>query len=248
MSKRPTVACISLEAWDSTWRRNQHFAKRLVDQGHAERLVFVEPPVLGRGPRRWSPQAGSDAVRPPLLLPKRAGGLHVAGRWLRSTTFGDVDVTWVNDPTLGIHCLGRDGAAFYDVTDDLRMFDQPPHITARIVAAEDKLARRARTIVCSDVLAERWRDRYDVEPAVVRNAVDLAAFAAATPSTLSGGSPHFGYVGTLHAHRLDIALVLELAEACDGTVHLVGPDSLLPADRRRLAGHPRIRLEGPVPA
>src|SRR4051812_2810474 len=95
MSKRPTVACISLEAWDATWRRNQHFAKRLVEQGHVGRIVFVEPPALGHGPRRWSPHAGVDAVRPPLVLPKRAGGLRLSGAWLRRTALRGVDLVWV---------------------------------------------------------------------------------------------------------------------------------------------------------
>jgi teichuronic acid biosynthesis glycosyltransferase TuaH len=246
MSKLPTVACISLEAWDETWRRNQHFAKRLVAQGYAGRIVFVEPPILGRGPRRWSPQPGIYAVRPPLWLPKRARGLQAAGAWLRHRVLRDIDVAWVNDPTLGIHCLRAGADAVYDVTDDLRTFEQPPHITARIVSAENRLASRARTVVCSAVLAERWLDRYDIKAAVVRNAVDLTAFASATPLALSGSAPHIGYVGTLHAHRLDLALVQQLAQAGDGTVHLVGPDSLEPADRARLIAQPRIRLEGAV--
>lgn len=248
MADRPVVACISLEPWDTTWRRNQHFASRLVAQGHVARLVFVEPPLVGLGAAARSPQPGISVLRPPLLVPKRTGGLRLTGRFLRSTALRDVDVVWVNDPALGVHCLRASARAVYDVTDDLRMFAQPEYITARISAAEDVLARRAATIVCSEVLAERWHARYDVRATVVQNAVDLAAFEQAVPRELPGPGPRIGYVGTLHAHRLDVDLVLSLADRVPGTVHLVGPDALEPVDRARLAAHPRIRLHGAVPS
>lgn len=249
MSDRPVVACISLEAWDGTWRRNQHFASRLVAQGHVSRLVFVEPPLLGRGARPWSPQHGVVVVRPPMLLPKRAGGLQLVGALLRRGHLRTVDVLWINDPRLGRYCIRPGGRAVYDVTDDLRTFEQPEYITARIVRAEDALAAEARTVVCSEVLAERWQERYAVRPVLVRNAVDVDAFAAARPMTpLPGPPPHVGYVGTLHAFRLDVDLVLSVADRLPGTLHLVGPDALDAASRARLASHRRIRLHGPVDA
>lgn len=244
----PSVACISLEPWDATWRRNQHLASRLVAQGHASRLVFVEPPELGRGWARHEPADGVLAVRPPLVLPKRAHGLRLAAELLRRGPLGGVDVLWINDPQLGVHCLRPGLPAVYDVTDDWRTFPQPEHIVRRIVYAEGVLAVRAGTIVCSQVLAQRWVDRYDVVAPVVPNAVDVTAFAAAEPRTLSGPAPHLGYVGTLHSARLDVLLVLALADATQGTVHLVGPDALDEPARAMLSAHPRVALEGAVPA
>jgi len=243
-----SVACISLEPWDTTWRRNQHLASRLVGQGHASRLVFVEPPVLGRPPRRARPQPGVLVVRPPLVLPKRAGGLRATGALLRASVLRGVDVVWVNDPTLGVHCLGGRGRAVYDVTDDWRTFEQPAYLTDRLVAAEDALARQAGTVVCSQVLAERWQHRYGVRAALVQNGVDLAAFTRAVPLVPDGPGPHLAYVGTLHVQRLDVPLVLEVADRTSGTLHLVGPDALESEVRDRLRQHPRIRLHGPVPA
>lgn len=244
----PSVACISLEPWDATWRRNQHLASRLVAQGHVSRLVFVEPPVLGRSWARHEPAPRVLAVRPPLVLPKRAGGLRLAAALLRHGPLRDIDTLWVNDPQLGVHCLRSGLPAAYDVTDDWRTFPQPEHIVRRVVAAEEVLARRAKTVVCSFVLAQRWVERYDVAAAVVPNAVDLAAFAAAGPVHLPGPEPHLGYVGTLHSARLDIPLLLSLAEAATGTVHLVGPDALDEPARTALMDHPRITLHGAVPA
>lgn len=247
-SSGPVVGCISLEPWDDVWRRNQHFAWQLVEQGLVSRLVFVEPPRLGERPRRWSPRPGIDVVRPLLPAPKRLGGLQLAGALLQQTALRDVDVLWVNDATLGRHCLRRGVRAAYDVTDDWRTFDNPDYIRERIVSAEDALARRAATVVCSEVLAQRWQERYGARPPVVQNAVDLRAFVDVTPQQLEGPGPHLGYIGTLHSQRLDVDLVLRLADQVGGTVHLVGPDSLDQASRQRLAAEPRVRLHGPVPA
>lgn len=244
----PAVACVSLEPWDDVWRRNQHFAWQLVEQGLVSRLVFVEPPKLGDRPRRWSPRPGVEVVRPLLPAPKRLAGLRLAGVLLRRTALRGIGVLWVNDATLGRYCLRRGARAVYDVTDDWRTFDNPSYIRDRIVFAEDVLARRADTIVCSEVLAQRWQERYGARPPVVQNAVDLGAFTGAAPRQLDGTGPHFGYVGTLHSQRIDVDLALRLAQELGGTVHLVGPDSLDEASRQRLAAEPRVRLHGPVPA
>lgn len=244
----PTVACISIEAWDETWRRNQHLARRLVDQVQVSGMVFVEPPVLGKRGAHHMPAPGVLAVRPALLLPKRAAGLRLAGARLRRGPLRDVTVLWVNDAQLGVHCLQPGVPTVYDVTDDWRTFPQPPHIVRRIIAAEDVLARRATTVVCSRALAERWWERYGVQAAVIPNAADLDAFDRADAVCPPGSGPHFGYVGTLHGSRLDVPLVLALAEATTGTVHLVGPDALDTASRSELSDHPRVSMHGPVPA
>lgn len=242
------MGCVSLEPWDDTWRRNQHLAARLVRLGLARGVVFVEPPLPGRGAVRQVGPPGVEVVRPPLVVPKRLGGLRVAGRALQRGPLASVDVVWVNDATLGVHTLRRDVPAVHDVTDDWRAFDSPARIRARTVAAEDVLARRARTVVCSEVLAERWEQRYGVRPAVVRNGVDLEAVREAQPVTLDGPGPHVGYVGTLHPQRLDVELVVELAARSSGTVHLVGPVDLPDQVRSRLTSTPRLRVEGPVPS
>jgi glycosyltransferase involved in cell wall biosynthesis len=137
----------------------------------------------------------------------------------------------------------------YDVTDDWRSAGQPPRIVRRIVRAEDKLAHRAATIVCSDVLKQRWRSRYEVDAPIVRNGIDLDAWQSVTPITQSGPGPHVGYVGTLHEQRLDVDLIIDLTRRPEiGTVHLVGPDCLDAALSRHLRHLPGLRLHGAVAA
>lgn len=242
------VALVSLEPWDDVWRRNQYLAKHLVESGAVSSLLFLEPPQLGfRREKPREPLPGIRAVPLNLHLPKRAGGLTELGLRLRTGILSSADVLWVNDPALGVHCLRRDQPALYDVTDDWRSYDFPPRIVRRIIAAEDALAQRARTVVCSVELQKRWRERYGIEAAVVHNGVDVAAWQAAAPHSYDGAGPHVGYVGTLQSERLDIGLVLDVANLSEvGRVHLVGPDALNDDSRRRLRAHPKVELHPPV--
>jgi glycosyltransferase involved in cell wall biosynthesis len=159
------------------------------------------------------------------------------------------DVLWVNDPTLGVHCLRSGQPVVYDVTDDWRAYDFPSRIVRRIVQAEDILARRARTVVCSAELRDRWRERYGVEAVIVHNGVNSDAWHTATPRVFEGRPPHVGYVGTLQPQRLDIDLMLRIADHEQvGTLHLIGPDALDENSRGRLSGHSKVNLHRPIPA
>jgi teichuronic acid biosynthesis glycosyltransferase TuaH len=244
----PRVAVLSPEAWDQVWRRNQHFAAELVSSGAVSSLLWVSPPGGGLSLRASSrrPVPGVEVVEPPLVVPRRWGGHRVLGWWLKRRLAG-VDVVWVNDPVAGAAALRLGIPAVYDITDDWRSMPQDVRACRQIVAAEDVLARRARTVVCSPVLAERWRSRYGIDAVVIPNAVDAASIRAALRRPLEGPGPHAAYVGTLHANRLDVPLVAQLAAAWPGTVHLVGPNGLDAADRDRLTGA-GVRLPGPIPA
>jgi len=226
------VALISLEPWNDTWRRNQHLVHELIAGGQVREVVFVEP--AARTTRTFAPENGVTVVRPRRLLPKRLGGYLVTGLRLRTSVLRGCDLLWVNDPEVGVHCLGA-RPAVYDVTDDSRTIAPLPRICRRICRAENRLARRAITVVCSAVLAERWRQRYGVEATVVPNGVDAQAYATAIPHVYPGPGPHIGYVGTLSEQRLDVDLVVALAVREEvGAVHLVGPDGLSDAPRARL--------------
>jgi teichuronic acid biosynthesis glycosyltransferase TuaH len=240
---------ISLEPWDDVWRRNQHLSVELVRQGLITDLWFVEPPARGRRPVQLrAVRPGIVAVTPTTQIPKTLGGLMLMGRHLSRTLVRNADLLWVNDPTLGVHCLSRGVPTVYDVTDDWRAAGFPARIVRRIVRAENQLAIRARTIVCSPVLQQRWRERYGVAATIVRNGIDLAAWRSANSIDVPGIGPHVGYIGTLHEHRLDIDLVINLAGQPEiGTVHLIGPNALSDLSSSRLQHIPGLRIHGPVP-
>lgn len=244
----PSVALLSAEPWDDHWRRNQHLAAQLVRQGLVSRLLFVEPATSA--PRHaHCPEAGITVVTPRRRLPNRLGGTRVLGARLQLTVLEDIDVLWVNDPVLGAAALRRRQPAVYDVTDDWRTAPTAPRLTRRTIRSENRLARRALTVVCSTELQRRWRERYDVEAAVVHNAVDEGVWPVATPRPLAGPGPHVGYVGTLHEERLDLDLLEALArDDRIGTVHLVGPDVMNEASRQRLHNCDGIVLHGAIHA
>ena len=244
------VAVVSLEDWDDVWRRNQHLSAALVTSGAVGSIAFLEPPVLRvRSPAPREPMAGVQAIPLTLRVPKRAGGLAELGRRLRRDVLPRADVVWVNDPALGAHCLRQGQPVLYDVTDDWRSYDFPPRIIRRIVRAEDLLAERARTVVCSIDLQRRWEERYGVKAAVVHNGVDGHAWRSPIPHRYDGPGPHVGYVGTQQPERLDVDLVLRVADdASVGSLHLIGPDALDNASRARLRAHAKVRMHGPIPS
>jgi glycosyltransferase involved in cell wall biosynthesis len=191
-----------------------------------------------------SPLAGIEVVEPPLLVPRRWGGHRVLGWWLRRRLTG-LDVLWVNDPVAGQSVLRAGIPTVYDVTDDWRSMPQDEATRRRLVAAEDELARRATTVVCSQALADRWRTRYRVEATVLPNAVDTQPIRAAVRRTLDGDAPHAMYIGTLHTNRFDVDLTSRLARTTPGSVHLVGPDHLDSASRAQLT-EAGVLIHGPV--
>lgn len=241
----PSVALISLERWDDIWRRNQHLSSELIKQGLCRDLLFVSPPSK-RPIIDHEPQPGIRVIEPHLPWPAHYGGLRgVAGRLERCLE--QVDVLWVNHATLGALLLdGR--PAVYDVTDDWREARNSRLARRQLIAAESRLANRARTIVCSETLRERWRSRYHIDATVVRNAVDAPAVAAARARELTQPGPHVGYIGTLQAERLDIALIQALASATTASVHLVGPVHLDERSLQAVSSHKNVYLHGPVPA
>ena len=245
---RLRVVLLSLEPWDEVWRRNQHLSAQLVRGDVVSAIDYLEPPMLrGRPGVVREPLYGVRAVPLTLHLPKRLGGLVELGWRLRHGILREADVLWVNDPAVGVHCLRRGQPVLYDVTDDWRSYDFPPRIRRRIMHAEDLLARRARTVVCSVELQDRWMSRYGIEAAVVHNGVDAALWREPEPRRYAGDSPHVGYVGTLQPERLDVGLVLRVASHQSvGTMHLIGPDALDEASRTQLRKHPKVRLHPPV--
>lgn len=240
------VALLSLEPWDNIWRRNQHFASRLVASGAVRELRFIAPPSPGFARRslRDTPLPRIEVITPPLFVPRRFGGFGPLRVWLRREC-RDADVLWINDPVAGAAAYHPGQAALYDVTDDWRSAGLNDADHRRVVRAEDFLAPRATTVVCSDVLATRWKQRYDVDAQVVKNGVDVEAIRSAAPRALAGPGPHAVYVGTVHPNRVDFELVGELAAAWPGTVHLVGPATFGPIEREQIG---TARTEGAVPA
>lgn len=251
------MVCLSLEAWDQVWRRNQYLMAGLLRSDPTLRVLFVEPPAdplydvacrrtpqPARGLRRVPLQGASGrlwAYQPTKLLPRRIDpwlDLRLAHR-VRAVAarLGFTDpVLWINDPA-GAKLLQVTGwPALYDITDDWVEADRTPAEHARVVADEAFLLDRcAEVVVCSPTLA---RTKGAVRPVtLVPNAVDVAAYGVPRPrpSDLPQG-PVALYLGTVHSDRIDLDLCVATASgiAGCGTLVLVGPAPLAPSDAQRL--------------
>jgi glycosyltransferase involved in cell wall biosynthesis len=81
------------------------------------------------------------------------------------------------------------------------------------------------------------------------NGVDCDHYARISDSVESGHWPRpvFGYTGTIHGDRFDVDLVAGLARSFSGgSIVLVGPDHLTPAEKEKLAPLKNVHLTGPV--
>jgi teichuronic acid biosynthesis glycosyltransferase TuaH len=261
------LVVVSLEAWDSVWRRNQHLVSRLLAADPGLRVLFVEPPAdplhdlrrksrihRGLGLRRTEERLW--LFQPTKWLPRRLD--PAADARLSAAVVGAArqvgmtdPVLWLNDP-MSADLLRRTGwPALYDITDDWLLADRSRRDHERLVASEAYLLDHCRqVVVCSPRLLETKSPGREARITLVPNAVDVDAYHAevARPADLPSG-PVVLYVGTLHRDRLDVDLCAELAGALAGRAGfvLVGPDALEPDDSARLRSAGAVLL-GPRPS
>jgi len=147
-------------------------------------------------------------------------------------------------------------AMIYDITDDWTTLTQKELDLRRTISADRTLCKMAdATIVCSEKLREL---KTPLVPAAERlhlipNGVDAAHYAAVLqpgpvpPELAELPRPVFGYTGTIHPDRLDVELLLQVAERITGSIALVGPSYLSATDVARLKNTGRVRLFPAVP-
>ncbi|MBE7210443.1 MAG: hypothetical protein INR65_05440, partial [Gluconacetobacter diazotrophicus] len=165
-------------------------------------------------------------------------------------------VLWLNDHH-AVHMAGRVGerGVVYDVTDDWTEFAPTPRQRRLAQRQDARLCAVADAVItCSERL---YRDKRKLARNVhlIPNGVDaghydkvldrrgpLPSAAAAWPR------PVAGYVGTIHPSRVDVALVAALARRlAPGSVVLLGPNHLTPADRALLAPLQNVFLVPAIP-
>ena len=140
----------------------------------------------------------------------------------------------------------------YDIGDD--WLAVPDKRLARIQAGDALLCREAgTTIVVSDRLRE-LKTPLAKRVELVPNGVDVehyqGAVAAETtthPLARDWRKPVLGYLGSIHAERVDLPLVEALSHAFpDATIALVGPILLDEKDKARLTKLSNVALTGSV--
>ncbi|MGD0881680.1 MAG: glycosyltransferase [Acidimicrobiales bacterium] len=260
-----SIVVCSLEEWGAVRRRMRIMVDELVDMDPSLRVLYVAPAVdipfeLRNGrvagisrPRFEQVHPRVHVLRPRKWLPRSLG--PAADRSLGRQVARAVDdlgltdpLVWVNDASYARFALSTGWPTVYDVTDDWLLAPLPPRQEARLRTDDDLLlAGSGAVVVCSPDLARTRGARRDVD--LIPNGVDVDLFTRPQPRPeVLPTSPVAVYVGTLHEERIDIPLLLALAEARpDVQIALVGPDSLGPAASAQLADVATIHLLGPQP-
>ncbi len=166
---------------------------------------------------------------------------------------------WINDHSLSYLLKGlAEEATVYDITDDWVSFEQPARLANRIAAQDAVLCENcSAVIVCSEhlqkiklpLLSEASRLH------LIPNGVDADHYASVcdrsipVPATAQKWpQPIYGYVGTIHADRVDLALIEAVANKLScGCIVLVGPNFLTEDATQRLRATGRVHFTGAVP-
>ena len=214
--------------------------------------------VMGRGGRAID---GISAFAPLQLLPNTFAPLRAFNEWHERGQLRAIKRrAKLKTPTLYTNshwaaplagALGERGLV-YDIGDD--WLAVPDKRLARIKSGDALLCREAGvTIVVSGRLHD-LKTPLASRVELVPNGVDVEHYARALdpdlpphPLAANWASPVLGYLGSIHAERVDLPLVEALARALpEATIALVGPILLDDKDRARLESLPNVALTGAV--
>ncbi len=246
-----SVVCYSTADWDAPlWTNKQHLMARLGASGVP--VLYIDSlglraPGLGRADltrmaRRvadWRPHARTCApnvVRDsPLVVPlHRYAAVRALNRWLlerrlrrNETRYGlHRPVIWAYQPSgADAYDPGRHRALVYHCVDDLAGYPGIDRETWR--AGEARLVARADVCIASSRPLQRHLERLGARTALYwPNPADTGAYRAAAERAgpRAGTAPVIGFVGAVAEHKVDFALLREVARRRPGwRLRLVGP-------------------------
>jgi GT2 family glycosyltransferase len=158
---------------------------------------------------------------------------------------------WTQDPRAAtlVDLLPREGTV-YDLTDDWAAFESDPRRRADVERRVESLAAQADLVLaCSrplEHMARSWSDKVRYLP----NAVEAPSLSPEEPEEglRELRRPRLGYIGTLHSSRLDVELLVRMAELRPAwSFVLLGPNALSAADTERLLCLPNVHYLGVRP-
>jgi glycosyltransferase involved in cell wall biosynthesis len=274
------ILCFAPGPWNDIWRNRHQIMSRLA---RANRVLYVEPwpylhPTLRRlrrGQVRWSELSGPRlsqvdhnlyVYRPALWAPRSdrsplrevAQALYMARlkRALRQLEFR-APILWLFSPDMEVFA-GRFGEQLvvYHIVDEYASYSGVSETWRPVVQRmEERLARRADLVFVTSPLLLEHKRALNEHTYWVPNAVDYAAFAAASSgmSPLPADVAHIpppiaGYVGAIN-DKVDLALLTRLARTCaDVSLLLVGPVTVMDPTQQHaleeLRSLPNVHLLG----
>lgn len=247
----PDWIVVAQECWDEVERRNQLIVRALAQRHPRSRFLFAETPLRSREVRAWRPPRVRPvapnvwAIRPIRPLPgarlERVSDRIEAVQIRRAAkSLGIEDpMLWTQDPRAAtlVDLLGVERVV-YDLTDDWAAFEADPERRRGVQQRIESLGAKASLVLaCSRDLersARAWSDNVRYLP----NAVEAPSAVAEPPGDVERlPRPRLGYVGTLHASRLDVELLARMASLRPAwSFVLMGPNALSASDSERLLG------------
>ena len=162
-------------------------------------------------------------------------------------------ILWLN-PHYGLHLLGQLSETFvvYDIGDDWSAIKQAEWLRRQTIAEDAELCRRADALIVVSEHLRQLKEGLNARVRRIPNGVYVDRYTSIAhgtipshPATRDWPRPILAYTGTIHAERVDLSLIEDIARAFPhGTVALIGPNLLDNKDTERLRRHPNIQITG----
>ena len=217
----------------------------IVDGGYSGRLKLFTP-------TKWFPNS--------LPIGRALNEKHLQGQIRRALRDLNWIAThlWINQHEAA-HLLGVVIAAktLYDITDDWTKFSGNQSQLDLITSQDATLCKSCdHVIVCSQQLFEDKAKFVEIERLhLIPNGVHVEHYETVADTSLPVHpvanrwvKPVFGYTGTIHGDRVDVSLVVSVAQAYPAaTIAMVGPNLLEQAEQQLLDRFSNIVFTGSQP-
>ena len=220
-------------------------APSIVDGGYSGRLKLFTP-------TKWFPNS--------LPIGRALNEKHLTSqiKWALRDLNWNATHLWINQHEAA-HLLGEGIAAntLYDITDDWTQFSGNQSQFDLITRQDATLCKSCdHVIVCSQQLFDDKAKLVDLDRLhLIPNGVHVQHYEAVADTRLPAHAiasrwmkPVFGYTGTIHGDRVDINLIVAIAQAYPAaTIAMVGPNLLEKSDQQVLSQYSNIVFPGARP-
>ncbi len=246
--KRKNIICLASQTWNSHWCTPQQIMSRLSKNNN---ILYIEPLRSFFSLLKWKNNNNPDSQfksieiynPPPVFFPfllyarfnifKKFNEKLLAfllRKWLKKNNISDY-YFWVYQVTYsGAEFLNHSDLLIYDCIDEWAGVIDNQFLSRYIKKLDNQLCQQADVLfVGSDNLYQQ-RNKFNKNISLIPQGVDLDVFLKASepetkiPDELNKiPNPIVGLVGVLNKERIDIDLLVEMAQKLSISIVLIGP-------------------------